>query len=1683
MPVKGSRRLGSQKKKKLLTENTQSEVLMKLGLEEYQDTPLDPASMLDISSWSEELQPPLRPKDLPRAFLQSLWLLRPEARSPRCLTPNEDASRSPAENHTTEGHKGESCCPVNPLDLLAGVYMSADSFLRQEIAVRMVRCQFAVPLVLPSVNPEQPSVFLLWSLRSVVSHWRPQSTAQRQLFSEVDLASTCMPLVSCVRIGHCGTSKSKVLSHMMAGAHSRSEMFLHRGMEGGQIPRKLCNGLVEVGWCLPSGDPESDVFPEPVVISNLRGDASTHDKCLRLLCRASSAVVVFCGTLKEKEKDLLSLMKGMARTLVLVDLTPPLEDEGVKRVVGFVSRSVEEEVGLPMGSVLSGGGLSEEELAHKLRRTLNHLLPSEMKPVSLEDAANVAVEAGLCLDEGSQCKDAMARAGEVLQGLEEGSAQYRETQLPLQGELWAKLAAQEKEECQQKRAGERTHPQLQKIRSSSRLEPSSYRMTNAMKAFTDTLFTSDKVERLYFLSWMKLRLQAMQRRQIDHNIQALQNDETKQEHDSENSANGNVDDEDEVHHFHLTSIDEEMEDEPQDQFVSEQQRFEEIQNSDPHPYIVVHQLMSLENTVDLNCDEPEIQPEERNLMSDVSDATQTTDLDSWHSELDPSSLGLEHFLREMGLIFELKHTIQGSGSHNVLRLPSLAADLLLYGVPVEIMDGDASNVPTKWLAAVLEEFSRHMARKRFRVRVLASVGVHHGGNSDLLLALFGVNVPELKRRFTKGIYMLPLSVPEDIRKELACDFLILVNVEGLCSPQLDTEKASLSLIRDNEMATVATRISDVLVHNVDSCGGNGLQSYLNVAVNALLRMEVYGLTPICQLVKQDEDLNSQLHALQLGRVARILQTEPENAGTGTNDRRSTQAEGSIPCVMGPWQKACLSAPVDEGYSEAVLEVKQNVFAALKRCGAKSKDRGLAEFMGHLTAVWEDVKAQSFPIGLQNTEVAEAFCMLCTELSQWENEFLGNMEGWFSSAATRLSDSKARALESGISSDLLGTLKDEAMEEVQTGVHKMESQVKSYLMKDDLHKTYIETYSSNLINHLAQLKEQTTADMIGRLESAKDNIYSSTQLENFQAMLEQELEFKHNKLTEASKSNNILFEDAQLEEEFEEVWNNALSNMTFRRSKTNDICARVTEILRANLINRKLQKHLGKLEDIAEKKDSDFVVNDDHFGYRSRMKHIGDNNRQQIIEAHQLACTIITDYNQYVAKKSRLLADFSDSYIEDVLKNVEKALTANPIEIKSVFEVDLKVYLCSSACQDFQEIHDRYAKDADLLTFIDGSKTRYQAEFIYQFRKRDQCQRTSQAFTTMSLKPIALAYIHRPLGTLLMEEMIDQDKTGQYLSPWDFNCTLLEELLAEDNIESYLAYLHSFDAFCLERIQERVVVHLSASQGLVNWRQRRLGEIIGRMAAAVSQAAEGVSGGLSDTTLLLEKVCLTLELDGDIEVPRDTLDSPLFSITIEWDRFVSCLLETLAELRLALAQEFSKNTEASDLLRLLPLKPQDGLLHRVRGCGERCPLCKAPCGVLDAGHRVHRTRLHRPRGLLSHACGLSRSLSHMSCPAEVARDNLSANRDAESKALARDHHAVHPDWSIPPEEPASQTLDAYWRYVMARFNERFAEEYEQKPANLPEEWKKITQEEALESLKEIREKAFRLYDTKQWLGAH
>lgn len=1603
-----------------------------MGLEACSTTPLDPTSMLGISTWTLENQAAAHPKDLPNAFLHRLWLLSPDARSPCYELPHNsqnNANKSPEETLGDCG--GQNDFAINPLDLVAAVYMSCHTFLQQEMTSRMMQCQFAVPLVLPSVDPEEPSQFLLWPLRGVVGQWTSHVPGENRKVQEGYLPSTYMPMVSCVKLGHCSVSKSQVLNHVLGG---RGDAFLHRGMDGGQLPRKLANGLVEIAWYRPTGDTD-DIFPLPFVISNLRGDAGTHEKCLSLVCQASSAVVVFCGNLNEKETQILSSCKTVARNLSVIDLSDTKNENTVE---GFVGSHSEEHTELPRGS---GKDLSEKELAERVCVILKDLLSDKLQPVTLEAAAAVAVELGLKVDEGADCKNIMATVENMLKGLDEGCVQFREKQLPLQGPSWRKLAETEKEECKRRRQGKEIDPRLLKEKKDILVELSSYKMTPVMKIFTDVLFTSDKVERTYFLTWMKLRLYQKQNEKHNKSQDVFTTNlpsEQKDRHSVE-LHNGNSDSlcTDSLAEQTTSQLTVKTEAQVSDKL---KQQWSQEPSHPTHDQVIKWHLTS-------NKDDVQGQGmAEKELISDpVSEAENShgdqqnqaiaakSDLKnsaeqmlqessmedhpvscSQPPETDPSWLGLEHFLREMGLIFELKQTSPGSGSHSVLRLPSIAADLLLYGIPLEIMDGDASNIPTLWLSCVFAELRRRLPEQQCRTRVLTSMGAYHAGNAEVLSALFGVKFPDARKRSTRGLYIIVLCLPENLRKDMECDFLLLIDVEGLCSISKENINPCL---RDNEMATVATGLSNVVLQNISSHVDCESETEFAATVNALLRIKEFGTLPVCQVVTQGDDIKSLLQASELKRVSVMLQ--PETGDKGESCFADTRSH-----VTWPWSNLLLSESGNEQYREDVLKLKKSLFGAVKKSVARSEAPGLHEFVARLCSVWDVVKSESFSIGLQNTGIALAFSLLCTEHFQWESVALRHLEGWLTDAAQKMFATRAKALD--VENIFLIELKVEARVEVKAQADTIRSKAEAYLMKDDLLKMHMETFRSTLMSKVDKFQEQTTEELMQRLDTASESFCSSTQLRTFETLLQKEQESKVHELLETSRFSDVLLEDSELEQAFDSVWTKTLSNFDFRPSETDDITARVTNILKENLISRGLQKHMKKLEAISQQQTTSLHVTDKHFGYRTRLKHMfEDNNRGQRLQAQQVACHIIDQYNQFVAEKTSLPADFSDSYITQLLENVERVLVEKSMDIRTAFEVDLKVYLCSAACHDFQKVHDRYARDVELLRCITASKTTYLAEFIYEFRKEDQCQRVAEAFTSKVVKPTVLDYIYTSLEMRIVEDV--KAKELCYQSPRAFHQSLLEGLMKEDCFESFQEYLLSFDSFSLRKIQERVLAHMSESATLDKWRQQRLGEIVGRVAAALSQAAEGTSTGLSESKPLLERVCDILESDGDVHANRAPLGGPLFSITTKWDRFVTCVMELLASMRLDLAQEFSQNVDIAQRLQALPIQPQHSIFSSVRGCDKQCPLCRAPCDEEEMGHEVHRALLHRPRGMLPYDTS---SLSSSIYCESLTQGRSDQTTDAQGSCFAcRDLHCHYLDWNISPEDPNSQTLCVYWRYCL------------------------------------------------------
>ena len=78
-----------------------------------------------------------------------------------------------------------------------------------------------------------------------------------------------------------------------------------------------------------------------------------------------------------------------------------------------------------------------------------------------------------------------------------------------------------------------------------------------------------------------------------------------------------------------------------------------------------------------------------------------TQLEEISKKLSAASFGMEHILREMGQIYESIMSVQVD--KNDFTLPRLAAEVMLSGHPLVLMDGDRVHVSLVCVSAVLDE--------------------------------------------------------------------------------------------------------------------------------------------------------------------------------------------------------------------------------------------------------------------------------------------------------------------------------------------------------------------------------------------------------------------------------------------------------------------------------------------------------------------------------------------------------------------------------------------------------------------------------------------------------------------------------------------------------------------------------------------------------------------------------------------------------------------------------------------------------------------------------------------------------------------------------------------------------------------------------------------------------------------
>ncbi|KAH7306436.1 hypothetical protein KP509_22G011800 [Ceratopteris richardii] len=198
-------------------------------------------------------------------------------------------------------------------------------------------------------------------------------------------------------------------------------------------------------------------------------------------------------------------------------------------------------------------------------------------------------------------------------------------------------------------------------------------------------------------------------------------------------------------------------------------------------------------------------------------------------EYEKKHVGLENLWRELSIIYRADPV-------NQHKIPRLAAQHLLDGFPLEIIDGDAGVFSKFWVENVLQQLETMASKSRQKpaqIFVMSVIGVQSSGKSTLLNLMFGTQLQTSAGRCTRGVYAQ--LVPSQ-REEY--DYVLLLDIEGLRSPEFFQLDSNSSIIRDNCLATFGFLPSDVSVFMVSNEDDIGLREILPMVLLAFKGSEI-----------------------------------------------------------------------------------------------------------------------------------------------------------------------------------------------------------------------------------------------------------------------------------------------------------------------------------------------------------------------------------------------------------------------------------------------------------------------------------------------------------------------------------------------------------------------------------------------------------------------------------------------------------------------------------------------------------------------------------------------------------------------------------------------------------------------------------------------------------------------------
>ena len=1078
-------------------------------------------------------------------------------------------------------------------------------------------------------------------------------------------------------------------------------------------------------------------------------------------------------------------------------------------------------------------------------------------------------------------------------------------------------------------------------------------------------------------------------------------------------------------------------------------------------------------------------------MSNQTNSSDRQRIEKVVKDISESSLGEEHIIRELAQVIEAVACLQTpcdnnliinmSINYNVTGLPRIGARLLLSGIPLEILDGDVSQIPIIWVKKVFRELHNILSHEK-KVYIISILGIQSSGKSTLLNTIFGLQFPVSLGRCTRGAFMQLVPIDQSLSSGLEYDYIMVIDTEGLRGIE---QQGCSSHHHDNELATFAIGLANLTIININGENQSDMQDILQITLTALIRMNKVEINPKCIFVHQNVASNNAEEKLMIQRSIFVGLLDDLTVSAAKQEKLAFKfqrfsdvihfdPESDVFYFPGLWEGEPPMSPVNKCYCEEAEELRKNIFQRILK--SPNEFQYLHNMGNRIEEIWSCIMKEDFVFHFRSVLELNLSFELETELAKWESNLTRCLTKWETENLNVLSRLSGNELE-----EYWQRIQPEISIECHCCCSEEQGSIILKFFEHHKMKRLLKDRRIHVDEYFQSIREKQCYNIKANFQRVYQNYHNNkhvdTLLNKVENQLLQDIRELYN--VHKSKTEQGQLTDKMIEDLFLQKWEELSKELPTEIAEYIDIKQEMQSFFHKN--HKSIQfsdkvKLIGDIEtfDKFGKFDQLFIRKFDHYE-RIRNKKFPNNkvkarigkkqeNIQEFLQTLQQKCEQL--FNSRFPKDSNFSINAFSGMLQLVSNEVKQRNAENQNLNEKARNYTLTIHLiheftffqCCKLLPRFEQLQRDFHDKNSIKNKVEGKKEQFKKYFFSLWKGVQDEQCSANELVTLIFNSISCS-----ANNMMKEEIVKRfnESTWKPSTKYQIQLDILTELCEKENFGTYMKYIKDPFGYTSEWFESRMKDFCSKSENVDTILTKcdefynDLIELTINYAGIATDVITSIVTEISDSDEIKRfwKTEFLKLIQPSVSNISNTTLVIFDAYEIEnYNTFFQAFRDLLK------GKNTNKVVEIPTDFKSLSRGILDGIIQ----CKVCCPLCNEMCQRNRVRHDHYCNLFHRPLGIV----GVKDSQN------QLVRDTCPILFKSKRFSTFKFDSSLYPNWNINKVNiqkknwkiDSKEAIDTrYWIWVLNRFCLQFESEYSASPRPEKNDTQLLTKGDILMSL--------------------